>query len=150
MPMHGVLTLRAICFQALATCKMHPNDPGASNEQSIVWLEEDTVCFRTLRRKNKPKGSGVLKRICSCRGGCSTCAVHTLWHKFFANLPDGARPWSRTSAGHARDRLRKVLHKLQVPDADSYGTQDFRRGHAEVWLTVTSPRRTLSCAAARI
>ncbi len=65
--------------QALPTCKARPDSPGASSEQSIIWLEDDAVCFRMLRRKNRPKGSGVLRRICSCRGGVSTCTVHTLW-----------------------------------------------------------------------
>ena len=97
-----------------------------------MWLDGETVCFRMLRRKNRPNGSGVLKRICSCSGGAATCAVHTLWEKFIAPLPDGAHPWQSITAEKARGRLRQVLGRLGVPDAGKFGTQDFRRGHAEV------------------
>ena len=60
------------------------------------------------------------------------CPVHTLWDKYFALLPDGAKPWAKVSAGLARVRLRQILAKLLVPDWANYGTHDFRRGHAEV------------------
>ena len=84
-----------------------------------------------LRRKNRQKGSGVLKRVCSCKGGSAMCPIHTLWDQFFAQLPDGARPWEKVSAGKARERLRQILSRLQVPEWAEYGTHDFRRGHAE-------------------
>ena len=71
-------------------------------------------------------------RICSCKGGVATCAIHTLWQKFFAGLPDGARPWAHVSADCARQRLRQALEKLGVQGPGQYGTHDFRRGHAEV------------------
>ena len=74
----------------------------------------------------------MLKRMCSCAGGTATCAVHTLWDKFLAGLPDGTHPWELITAGKARERLRLVLGKLGVPEAEEYGTHDFRRGHAEV------------------
>jgi len=59
------------------------------------------------------------------------CAVHTLWDGFLAGVPDGSKPWARVSASSARLRLRRVLGALSVPNAQRYGTQDFRRGHAE-------------------
>ena len=65
------------------------------------------------------------------------CPIHTLWDQFFAQLPDGARPWERVSAGKARERLRQILSRLQVPEWAEYGTHDFRRGHAEA--------RSLAC-----
>ena len=132
---HGSLSLH---LQALPTCKAHPEDSGASLEQSLIWREGDYLCFRMLRRKNRQRGSGVLKRVCSCKGGTAMCPIHTLWDKFFALLPQGARPWENISAGKARDRLRLVLSKLQVPDWAEYGTHDFRRGHAEVGPVLTS------------
>ena len=65
------------------------------------------------------------------------CPIHTLWDQFFAQLPDGARPWERVSAGKARERLRQILSRLQVPEWAEYGTHDFRRGHAEARSSVT-------------
>ena len=50
-------------------------------------------------------------------------------------LDDGAKPWAQITAGKARKRLRQVLCRLQVPDADKYGTQDFRRGRFRMLLT---------------
>lgn len=120
--------------QALPICKAHPDSPGASEEQTIIWLQDDAVCLRIRRRKNRQGGSGTLKRICSCKGGVSTCAVHTLWHKFFAELPEGAHPWSQISADKARQRLRQVLGRLGIHEPGRFGTHDFRRGHAEVSL----------------
>ena len=58
--------------QALPTCKAHPEHLGSSSEQSLIWFEDGAVCFRMLRSKNKPKGSGVIKRVCSCQGGVAT------------------------------------------------------------------------------
>ena len=55
-----------------------------------------------------------------------------MWDKFFEELPRGHEPWSDISAGAARTQLRTSLAKLGIPDADRYGTQDLRRGHAEV------------------
>ena len=125
------LFLLRLPSESLPACKGSPDDVGASAEQKLVWRDGDSICLRLLRRKNRPKGSGVLRRVCSCRGGAHTCAVHMLWDKFFAALPDGAHPWQHIAPGLARDRLRLMLSNLGVPDAASYGTQDFRRGHAE-------------------
>ena len=72
------------------------------------------------------------------------CPVHTLWDKYFALLPDGAKPWAKVSAGLARERLRQILAKLLVPDWANYGTHDFRRGHAEVGSFVALS--SVSCA----
>ena len=135
----AVLRSRAIvyadgdtCMQALPTCKAEPGSHQFATEQSCIWLESGEVCFKMLRRENRAKGSGVLRRRCSCEGGAtSMCAAHTLWEQFFAQLPAGAKPWARITANHARDRLRTLLRKLCVPDAESYGTHDFGRGHAE-------------------
>ena len=118
--------------KALPMCKAGPDSAIAAQEQTIIWKENGEVCIRIARRKNRPKGSGVIKRRCSCSGGKTTCAIHTLWDGYFAALPDGAKPWARITAHKALDRLRQVLRKLNIPDAEKYGTHDFRRGHAEV------------------
>ena len=118
-------------MQALPMCKMRPDNPVAAQEQTIIWMEDDTVCLRMLRRKNRQKGSGILKRKCSCRGGVNSCPVHMLWMKFFAELPEGAHPWAPVTPDVARRRLRQILVSLRVPNAQAYGTHDFRRGHAD-------------------
>ena len=119
--------------EALHVCKGCPSDAALSNKQTLIWLEDGELCIRILRRKNRPKGSGVLTRKCCCRGDImDVCPVHTLWKRFFCHLPDGAEPWSSTSSKFALARLRQLLHRLGIKDADLYGTHDFRRGHAEV------------------
>jgi len=117
--------------EALPLCKLRPGDSRAPGEQTIIWREGDEVCLRMLRRKNRPNGSGTLRRMCTCRGSVSTCIVHTLWDRFLAKLDEGAKPWAGISEGMAMARLRKILERLSVPDAAKYGTHDFRRGHAE-------------------
>lgn len=111
--------------------KCAPSSALAQGAQSIIWREDDEICVRLLRRKNRPRGSGTMRRRCSCAGGVSTCAVHTLWERFFALLPDGTRPWAGVNPCQARARLRRLLQVLGVADANAYGTHDFRRGHAE-------------------
>ena len=121
-----------VCLvQALPMCRCDPDSLGASKEQSIIWFDGTAVCLRLLRRKNRPQGSGTLRRVCSCKGCVQTCAVHTLWEGFLAGLPAGTHPWSGLAPGTARDKLRAGLVSLGVPNAGLYGTHDLRRGHAE-------------------
>ena len=111
---------------------MRPDEAGADRMQTIVWREGDEICLRMRRRKNKPNGSGTLRRKCTCAGNAATCAVHTLWDRYFESLENGAMPWAGITPGGARTHLRQTLRQLGVPDAGSYGTHDFRRGHADV------------------
>ena len=57
--------------------------------------------------------------------------VHVVWDQFLEQLPQGAHPWRHISANAAREALRHSLRLLSVPEAEAYGTHDFRRGHAE-------------------
>ena len=118
--------------QALPCCKAPPGSEEHDSKQTLIWLEHDAICHRMRRRKNRSQGSGTLMRVCSCQGSTHLCAVHVLWDRFFAELPEGAMPWQNVSPSYARDRLRALLRSLSVPHAEAYGTQDFRRGHAEV------------------
>ena len=118
--------------QALPAKIMAPSEPGADREQTIIWREDDAVCIRIRRRKNRPKGSGVLRRTCTCSGGPRTCPVHALWDGFLGRLPPGTSPWASVSESSANSRLRRVLAALGIADAHMYRTQDLRRGHAEV------------------
>ena len=116
--------------------KCQPDSEIAQTSQSIIWRDQDEVCIRLLRRKNRQHGSGVMRRKCTCTGSLDTCVVHTLWDRFFEHLPDGAVPWVNVSANNARCRLRRLLESLGVPDAAAYGTHDFRRGHAQVCISM--------------
>ena len=124
--------------QALPLRKLSPCSESAAREQSIIWKDGDEVCIRIARRKNRPSGSGTMRRKCTCAGGVATCAVHTLWEKYFRLLDDGAKPWEHIAAGTARTHLRQTVNRLEIPDADKYGTHDFRRGHAEARLLLIS------------
>lgn len=122
-------------LQALPACKAHPDDPGASDKQTIIWRDGEYVCLRMARRKNRPGGSGTLMRMCSCGeagGPQDTCLVHNFYEKYWESLPDGHEPWKKMSEGFVRTALRRTLSRLGVQEAESYGTHDFRRGHAEV------------------
>ena len=105
-------------WQALPMCKGTPSELSVADKQTLIWKEGEHVCIRLLRRKN-------------------TCAVHTLWDRFFRQLPDGHQPWQQVSPGHARERLRALLGKPGMAQPQKYGTQDFRRGHAEVLTCCT-------------
>ena len=119
-------------------------------EQSVLSLDECTgeLCLKLHRRKNRVQGS-LLKRVCCCKGSPEICPIHVLWEKFFKLLRPGCAPWGSLNANQARTRLRESLRALQVwfvssqrsccrltyackvPNADQYGTHDFRRGHAK-------------------
>lgn len=132
-PVRMCASFRFVLCQALPMKKCAPNSAHADRAQSIIWRDGDEICVRLLRRKNLPRGSGTMRRKCSCAAGVRTCcAVHTLWERFFALLPDGTCPWAAVSPSLAIARLRRLLQVLGVPDVNAYGTHGFRRGHAEV------------------
>ena len=139
-----LLSFRCALCQALPMKTCAPICAQADGAQSAIWRDGDEICVRLLRRKNRPQGSGVMRRRCSCAAGVRTCcAVHTLWERFFALLPDGTCPWAAVSPSQAIVRLRRLLEVLAVPDANAYGTHGFRRGHAEVgsWPCACNPCR---------
>ena len=128
-----LLSFRFALCQALPMKKCADDSGQADGAQSTIWRDGDEICLRLLRRKNRPQGSGIMRRRCSCAAGVRTCcAVHTLWERFFALLPDGTCPWAAVSPSQAMTRLRRLLQVLGVPDVSDYGTHGFRRGHAEV------------------
>ena len=106
--------------------------PGVdSNAQSVLLLDhEGSLVLRLKSRKNKQTGS-VLKRKCSCSGCPTMCAVHGLWHGFFAHLQPGSQPWADISATSANRLLREAVGKLGMPEPNTYCTHGFRRGHAK-------------------
>ena len=125
--------------EALPLCVGSPDTQDAGHKQTLVWREGDVVCLRLLRRKNRPQGSGTMRRLCTCVGNKHTCVVHMLWDQFLGLMPIGTVPWHGISASEALLRLRRVLQHLRVPNAKSYRTQDLRRGHAEDMRQSGSP-----------
>ena len=124
-------------IKALPMCVGEPSDTTMDTVQSIVWIEGSEICVRLLARKNRPNGSGVMRRTCSCsndKNGSSRllCPVHMLWRHFLANLPVGARPWQDISASNALVMLRDALASIGVQNASAFWTHDLRRGHADV------------------
>ena len=124
--------VRHAALQALPACRSDPCAETAAAEQTLVWKDGDDLCVRMLRRKNMEHGSGLLRRRCTCTSCFHMCPIHMLWDQFLALIPVGERPWAAVSSDNARNRLRCLLGKLSVPNAQLYGTHDLRRGHAEV------------------
>lgn len=133
-------------WQALPLCVGRPDSPSSADEQTLIWKEGDEICLRLRRRKNRPKGSGTMRRVCTCKGSVHICPVHVLWDKFLDKMPEGSHPWSGVSAGLAMIRLRRVLEQLQLQEAASYRTQDLRRGHAEVSASCLKAQSLIFCA----
>ena len=109
---------------------MSRGEAGDEDGQSVLWLRDNILFLKLKRRKNRQRGS-LLSRACTCAASELMCPVHVLWHGFFMHLPVGAQPWASVSPSDARRELRRTLEFLRVPDADMYGTHDFRRGHAK-------------------
>jgi hypothetical protein len=110
---------------------MSRGETGDEEGQSVLWVRKEILYLKLKRRKNRPRGS-LLSRACSCAASEVMCPVHVLWHGFFKNLPVGAQPWAGVSPNDAIRELRGTLEFLRVPEANKYGTHDFRRGHAKV------------------
>jgi hypothetical protein len=79
-----------------------------------------------ILRKNKPGGSRI-ERPCWCQSSPDTCPVHVLG-RWLGEQPNGARPWARVYPSMARDDLRRLLGRLNVPNHSAYRTHDLRRG----------------------
>ena len=54
------------------------------------------------------------------------CAVHGLWEKFWDGKDEGHQPWLDISPSYARQKLRDLLQRFDVPNAQKYGTQVLR------------------------
>ena len=50
---------------------------------------------------------------------------------YMRGLPEGTQPFAHIKPAQALLALRQLLAALGVPNAKSYRTHDFRRGHAE-------------------
>ena len=105
---------------------------GFANNQdykSCIFMEEELLCLKLKRRKNKPGGS-LLKRACWCKQSVATCPVHVLW-PFFSRLEVGQAAFPGVSAACALKQLRVLLEFLELENFCRYRCHDLRRGHAK-------------------
>lgn len=103
---------------------------GPANHPAVIWLEDEyTVVLRLVRRKNLPAGS-TMRRTCWCQRCPLTCPVHKVF-RFFQGYPIGSEPFASISPAVALRWLRVLLHRMGVPQAETYRTHDLRRGHAQ-------------------
>ena len=136
---HSCCTFHLLC-QALPMQRGYGRGSPAG-AQSLLWHENNELCLELASRKNRQRGSGVIRRRCTCQGNMDICPIHVLWETFAARAAPGQRLWPGVTAGGARTRLRQLLSKLHVDNAMLHNTHDFRRGHARVvfvWPCVCS------------
>jgi len=93
-----------------------------------ILAKDDQLILRLKRRKNKPRGS-VLIRRCWCQQSRRTCPVHVVG-KLVNSCEHGVKLFDGITPAFALGALRDMLSLLQVPQADMYRTHDLRRGHA--------------------
>ncbi len=100
-------------LQALPLC-ICEEEPPDGLRQAAIWREKDEVCVKLRSRKNLARGSGVLRRRCSCQGGSKSCPVHAMWKRHLQRLPPGTKPFAAISAAQALAKIREVLMSLRV------------------------------------
>jgi hypothetical protein len=100
--------------------------PGG--QHSRLNMIGDSLCLQLYRRKHKPHGS-KMRRSCWCAECRDTCPVHALANMFSVTEAT-ARPFM-LRAGSINAVLRRRLAIMDTPQAASYDTRCFRRGHAE-------------------
>ena len=100
--------------EALPMARGEYLDTSLASQQSVLYLDSDSLlCLKLKSRKNKLGGS-LLQRRCSCIACPAMCPVHVLWESFFKRLPVGTQPWASISAGQARYELRLALKALKA------------------------------------
>ena len=141
-----------IALQALplTVCTTEPSD---NRLQAAIWRDHDEICVMLRSRKNMQRGSGVLRRGCTCGGIPAVCPVHVLWEQYLGGLPAGTSPWAGISPAVALRDIRQLLRRMnvclcfllrytssmlpcmlceEVVQHTAYSTHSFRRGHAQV------------------
>ena len=61
--------------EALPCCVGSPSSRSLEEQQTLIWREGVEICLRIRRRKNRPRGSGIMKRRCTCDGCAHTCKL---------------------------------------------------------------------------
>lgn len=102
--------------------------PANGQNNAAAYREGDTIIVTLQRRKNKPRGSRLV-RSCWCNESRTTCPVHVLG-PLIDGRTVGERLFPGCSAAGATEALRHILQSLGVPCAAKFRTHDLRRGHA--------------------
>ena len=102
-----------IAIQALplTVCTTEPSDNWL---QAAIWRDHDEICVKLRSRKNMQRGSGVLRRGCTCSGIPAVCPVHVLWEQYLVGLPAGTSPWAGISLAAALRDIRLLLRRMNV------------------------------------
>lgn len=142
---HSLLFLFAYAFLLRLPSEALPVVVGKGAGPAYLYLEGGTLVLDLARRKNKPRGSRLI-RTCWCSeskvrvlGWSSyvakdvlyqeTCPVHVIG-PLITELGQGAAPFGGISAACALGILRLLLQKIGVAGALDYRCHDLRRGHA--------------------
>ena len=103
----------ALTFQALplTVCITEPSD---NRLQAAIWRADNEICVKLRSRKNMQRGSGVLRRGCTCSGIPAVCPVHVLWEQYLDGLPAGTSPWAGISPAAALRDIRLLLRRMNA------------------------------------
>ena len=118
--------LSRVPSEALPVVRIDRESQRASHA-SAVLVQVDSVVLHLARRKNRPRGS-TLVRTCWCSTCPSTCPVHVLG-PFLLTHETGCRVFPH-NAGDALQSLRRMLERVGFSKFATARTHDFRRGHA--------------------
>ena len=128
-----------VCWEFLLRVQSEaiPMLAGSNNDTSSLptgrhsglWIDnENQLCLRLARRKNRPSGS-FLRRGCVCATkGKSLCGVHRL-RAFLASKQVAAPLWSFTPA-KALHTLKRMLVLCRAPNHAAFTLKAFRAGRA--------------------
>ena len=127
-----MLFLAAYCFLLRVPSEglpmaVHADVNGLDVPVLKVAASEVTLHFPHRKNSLIPTS---LARQCWCKRCSLTCPVHVLGF-YMQSLEPGSQPFAHIKRDQLLVALRTVLAHLNVPDACTYGSHSFRRGHAE-------------------
>lgn len=124
----AVLYLLAYVFLLRLPSEALPAVAGKGGGQSSLYREGDTLVLELARRKNKPRGSRLVRK-CWCGESRATCPVHVIG-PWLDTHPTGTPLFPDISPARALGMLRDMLATVGVEGHSEYRTHDLRRGHA--------------------
>ena len=117
-----------------------------SGRHSAVWvnLEDNRIHLRLARRKNRPKGSWLV-RGCKCKvHGLAFCCMHRV-ATYLAGRPIGAKLFEFTPSV-LLSTIQRFLKILEFPRADQLTLKGFRAGRATEMAKRGCSLGTILCA----
>ena len=91
---------------------------------------EDTRCSITLTTRKNRRAPSTMTRHCSCEEtGRLLCSVH--WLKVLRDRPGTGGRVFKLNKDHLARRVKQLVAKIGVEDAERYGTHAVRRGMAQ-------------------